>query len=140
MHNTQRTLQWTLTRLVLGLAALTWAQTTRVVEVGQPQPPARVQVTQTPTVAVCGDTCDCGDTGVAKESAPCTIQSSTGSCTVGSGECCVCAAAQTVAVCGDTCDCTTGSLLVKVSAPCDVTSSVGPCNIGSGECCVCTTN
>ena len=140
MPSKQRTLPWTLTCLVLGLTVLAWAQTARVGGVGPPQPHAHVQVTQTPTVAVCGDSCDCGGTGVAKESAPCNVQSSTGSCSVGSGECCVCAAANTVAVCGDTCDCSAGSLLTKVSAPCDVTSSVGPCNIGSGECCVCITN
>ena len=139
MPRKHRTLLWTLPGLVLGLAVLAWAQTARVDGVGPP-PHAHVQVTQTQTVAVCGDTCDCGGTGVAKESAPCTVRSSTGSCTVGSGECCVCAAANTVAVCGDTCDCSSGSLLIKVSAPCDVTSSVGPCNIGSGECCVCTAN
>jgi hypothetical protein len=140
MHSKQRKLQCTLTWLVLGLAVPAWAQTARVDGMGQSQPEALLQVTQTPTVAVCGDSCDCGGTGVAKESAPCTVRSSTGSCTVGSGECCVCAAANTVAVCGDTCDCSSGSLLTKVSAPCDVTSSVGSCNIGSGECCVCTTN
>ena len=70
MHRTQRTLQGTLTWLVLGLAMPAWAQTARVDGVGQRQPTAFLQVTQTQTVAVCGDTCDCGDTGVAKESAP----------------------------------------------------------------------
>ena len=91
MPSKQRTLPWTLTCLVLGLTVLAWAQTARVGGVGPPQPHAHVQVTQTQTVAVCGDSCDCGETGVAKESAPCTIQSSTGSCMVGSGKCCVCA-------------------------------------------------
>ncbi len=140
MHRKQRKLQWALTWLMLVLAVSALAQVARVGGVGQPQPKELVQVTQTPTVAVCGDTCNCGGTGVAKESAPCNVQSSTGSCSVGSGECCVCAAANTVAACGDTCDCTAGLLLTKVSAPCSVTSSVGQCSIGSGECCVCTTN
>ena len=38
-----------------------------------------------------GDTCDCGTaTLVSKESGMCSVRSSTGSCSVGSGECCVC--------------------------------------------------
>src|SRR5215468_7825150 len=98
---------WALTWLMLVLAVPAWAQVARVGEERQPQPEARTQVTQNLTIAVCGDTCDCGTaTSVAKDSAPCTVQSSTGSCTVGSGACCVCATAtSTVAVCGDTCDC-----------------------------------
>jgi hypothetical protein len=127
--------------LVLVLAVPAWAQVIRVGEERQPQPTAHVQVTQTLTIAVCGDTCDCGSaTLVSKESGPCSVRSSTGSCQVGSGACCVCAAANTVAVCGDTCDCSASSLLTRVSAPCDVTSSAGSCNVGSGQCCVCAPN
>ena len=55
--------------LVLVLAVPAWAQVIRVGEERQPQPTARVQVTQTLTIAVCGDTCDCGSaTLVSKES------------------------------------------------------------------------
>ena len=141
MHKPQRRTQWALTWLILVLAVPALAQVARGGGEGQLQPDLCLQVAQLPTVAVCGDTCDCGAaTDVAKESAPCAVQSLTGSCTIGSGECCVCAAAQTVAVCGATCNCATGRLLTKVSAPCTVTSSVGPCSIGSGECCVCATN
>jgi len=141
MQGKQWIQSWALTWLMLVLAVPTWAQGVRGGEEGQPRSETRIQVTQTQTIAVCGDTCDCGTaTSVSQESAPCTVQSSTGSCTVGSGECCVCAAANTVAVCGDTCDCSAGSLLTRVSAPCDVTSLAGSCNIGSGQCCVCSTN
>src|SRR5215467_14950707 len=104
---------WVLTWLVLMLAVPAWAQGIRGGEENQPPSEARIQVTQTLTIAVCGDTCDCGTaTSVSQESAPCTVQSSTGSCTVGSGACCVCAtASSTVAVCGDTCDCSAGLAL-----------------------------
>ena len=82
---------WALTWLMLVLAVPALAQVARVGEERQPQPEARIQVTQNLTIAVCGDTCDCGAAAsVSKDSAPCTVQSSTGSCTVGSGECCVC--------------------------------------------------
>ena len=141
MYRQQRRPQWALIWLILVLAVPALAQGARVGEEGPPQPEARIQVALTPTVAVCGDTCNCdAATGVAKESAPCAVQSFTGSCSIGSGECCVCAAANTVAVCGDTCNCAAGLLLTKVSAPCTVTSSVGQCSIGSGQCCVCATN
>jgi len=141
MQKQQRKMSWALPWLILVLAVPALAQEARGGEEGQLQPDVCLQVAQIPTVAVCGDTCNCGAASdVAKESAPCAVQSLTGSCTVGSGECCVCAADQTVAVCGDTCDCAAGLLLTKVSAPCTVTSSVGQCSIGSGECCVCATN
>src|SRR5262245_25745177 len=141
MPEKQRRQPSVLTWLVLVLAVPAWAQVVRVGEERQPQPAARVQVTQTPTIAVCGDTCDCGPaTLVSKENAICEVQSSAGSCSVGSGSCCVCAAANTVAVCGDTCDCGASNLLTKVSAPCTVTSSAGLCRFGSGECCVCVPN
>ncbi len=141
MHKPQRRMQWALTWLILVLAVPALAQGARGEEEGQAQPEACIQVAQLPTVAVCGDTCNCGEaTDVAQESAPCAVQSLTGSCAIGSGECCVCAAADTVAVCGDTCNCAAGLLLTKVSAPCTVTSSVGQCSLGSGECCVCATN
>ena len=126
---------------VLWLPVLALAQRAHVGGERPPQPEARVQVTQTPTLAVCGDECDCGAaTLVAKEHGPCSVQSSTGSCALGSGECCVCAVANTVAVCGDECDCGAALLLTKVPAPCSVTSSADQCNIGSGECCVCVPN
>ena len=141
MQGKQRRQRWGLTGLVLMLAVPAWAQGVRVGEERPPPPAARLQVTQTSTIAVCGDTCDCGTaTLVAKENAICSVQASTGSCSVGSGECCVCAAANTVAVCGDTCDCSASSLLTKVSAPCSVTSSAGRCSVSSGECCVCAPN
>jgi hypothetical protein len=141
MHRKQRKLQWTLTWLVLGLAVSAWAQVAGVGEEAQLQPAEHLQVTQNPTIAVCGHLCDCGAaTEVAKVNGPCSVPSFTGSCALISGECCVCAAANTVAVCGDTCDCSAGSLLTRVSAPCDVSSSAGSCNIGSGQCCVCSTN
>ena len=141
MQGRQRRQSWVLIWLVLVLAVPALAQVVRVGEEGQPQPEARVQVTQNLTIAVCGDTCDCGAaTLVSKESAPCSVQSTTGSCQVGGGECCVCAAANTIAVCGDTCDCSASTLLTQVSAPCDVTSSSGSCNVDSGACCVCAPN
>jgi hypothetical protein len=141
MQERQQRQSWALTWLVLVLAVPALAQVVRVGEEGQPQPEARVQVTQNLTIAVCGDTCDCGAaTLMSKESGPCSVRSSTGSCQVGGGECCVCAAANTIAVCGDTCDCGASSLLTRVSAPCDVTSSAGACNVGSGACCVCVPN
>src|SRR4029453_12757237 len=57
---------------------------------GGPVPAARLQITQTLTIAVCGDECDCGAAAhVAKEYGLCTARSSTGSCALGSGECCV---------------------------------------------------
>ena len=142
MQGKQRRQRWGLTGLVLMLAVPAWAQVVRVGEERPPPPEARLQVTQTSTIAVCGaPQCDCGPaTLVAKENAICSVQASTGSCSVGSGECCVCAAANTVAVCGDTCDCSASSLLTKVSAPCTVTSSAGSCSVGSGECCVCAPN
>src|SRR5215475_9825307 len=142
MQGKQRRQPWVLIWLMLVLAVPTWAQGVRGGEEGQPQSEARIQVTQNLTIAVCGDTCDCGTaTSVSQESAPCTAQSSTGSCQVGGGACCVCAVATTtVAVCGDTCDCSAGSLLTSVSAPCNVTSLAGGCNVGSGQCCVCSTN
>ena len=141
MQGKQRRQPWALTWLVLVLAVPALAQVVRVGKEGPPPPAARVQVTQTPTIAVCGDTCDCGTaTLVSKENAICTVQSSTGSCSVGSGECCVCTATNTVAVCGDTCDCSASLLLTKVSAPCTVTSSAGQCSVSSGQCCVCVPN
>ena len=140
MQRQQWKMQWVLPWLTLVLAVPALAQVARGGEEGQLQPDVCLQVAHIPTVAVCGDTCHCGAASdVAKASAPCAVQSLTGSCTVGSGECGVCAADQTGAVCGDTCDCAAGLLLTKVSAPCTVTSSVGQCSSGSGECCVCAT-
>ena len=139
MQGRQRWQPWVLPWLVLGLAVPAWAQGDRGGEDGQPQAAVRVQVTQNLTIAVCGDTCDCGTaTLVSKESGTCSVQSSTGSCSVDSGQCCVCVAVNTVAVCDDiTCECSTSSLLTRVPGPCEVTSSAGSCRVGSGQCCVC---
>jgi hypothetical protein len=138
MREKKRRSPWLLTWLALILTVPALAQVARVGEDRQPTPKEHVQVTQTLTIAICGDSCNCGAaTRVAKENAPCSVQSSTGSCSIGSGECCVCAADNTVAACGDTCDCGAALLLTKVSAPCTVTSIAGQCSIGSGECCVC---
>jgi hypothetical protein len=142
MQGKKRRQPWAFTWwLVLVLAMPALAQVVRVGEEGQPPPEACVQIAQTLTIAVCGDTCNCGTaTLVSKENAICSVQSSTGSCSVGSGECCVCAVGNTVAVCGDTCDCSGSVLLTKVSAPCTVTSLTGQCSVSSGECCVCVPN
>jgi hypothetical protein len=138
MRGEKRRSPWLLTWLVLLLAGPAFAQVARVSEDRRPTPQEHVQVSQTPTIAVCGDVCNCGAaTRVAKENAPCSVQSSTGSCSIGSGECCVCAADNTVAVCADVCKCGAALLLTRVSAPCTATSSAGQCSIGSGECCVC---
>jgi hypothetical protein len=80
MQERQQRQSWALTWLVLVLAVPALAQVVRVGEEGQPQPEARVQVTQNLTIAVCGDTCDCGAaTLMSKESGPCSVRSSTGS-------------------------------------------------------------
>jgi len=141
MQGRQRRQPWALTWLVLMLAVPALAQVGRGGEEEQLQPTARLQVTQTLTIAVCGDTCNCGTgTLVSTDSGMCSVRSSTGSCQVGSGACCVCVAAHTVAVCGDTGDCSASSLLTRVSAPCEVTSSAGSCSVSSGACCVCAPN
>ena len=76
MQGRQRWQSWMLTWLVLVLAVPALAQVVRGGEEGQPQPAARVQVTQNLTIAVCGDTCDCGSaTQMSKESGPCTVRS-----------------------------------------------------------------
>jgi hypothetical protein len=138
MHRKPRTLQWTLTWLVLGLAVSAWAQVAGGGEEAQLQPAEHLQVTQNPTIAVCGHLCDCGAaTEVAKVNGPCLVPSFTGSCSLISGECCVCAAANTLAVCGNTCNCAPAVLLTKVSGGCTVTSSFGQCSASSGECCAC---
>ncbi len=145
MQGKQRRQQWVFTWLVLVLvlvlAGPALAQVTRV-DQEEPLPfEAHLQVTQTQTIAVCGDECNCGAaTLVTKEHGPCTVQSSTGSCTLGSGQCCVCAADNTLAVCSDACDCGAALLLTRVPAPCTVTSSAGQCTLGSGKCCVCALN
>jgi hypothetical protein len=93
MRRKQHKRQWTLTWLLLVFAVPALAQVARVGEEGQPQPGARLQVTQNLTVAVCGDACDCGaGLLLTKVSAPCNVTSSAGQCSMGSGECCVCAA------------------------------------------------
>jgi len=141
MHRNQRTLPWTLTWLVLGLAVAAWAQGARVEEEAPLQPAAYLQVTQNTTIAVCGDLCNCGAaTEVTRVNGPCSVTSSTGGCSLLSGQCCVCAAGTTLAVCGNTCNCAPAALLTKVSARCAVTSSGGQCSASSGECCACAPN
>src|SRR5919109_3174594 len=77
---------WVLPWLLLVLAGPALAQEARGGEEGQLQPEVCLQVAQLPTVAVCGDTCNCGAASdVAKEAAPCGVHSLTGSCTIGSG-------------------------------------------------------
>ena len=91
MHWNQRTLHWTLTWLVLGLAVSAWAQVAGVEEEAPLQPAAYLQVTQNTTIAVCGDLCDCGAaTEVTRVNGPCSVTSFTGGCSPLSGQCCVC--------------------------------------------------
>lgn len=99
-------------------------------------------ISQMETIAVCGETCSCGMAKlVTKQYGPCTVNSSTGSCSTGAGACCVCAATQTIAVCGEqTCSCSDAVTLTKVAAPCSVTSSAGKCEVGAGACCICAGN
>ena len=138
MHRKPRQLPWPLTWLVLGLAVSAWAQVAGVDVEAQLQPAEHLQVTQSTTIAVCGDRCDCGAaTEVTKVNGPCSVTSFTGGCSLISGQCCVCAAATTLAVCGNTCDCAPAALLTKVSARCTVTSVGGQCSASSGECCAC---
>ena len=138
MHRKQRTLPWTLTWLVLGLAVSAWAQVAGGDEEAQLQPAEHLQVTQNTTIAVCGDLCHCGAaTEVTRVNGPCSVTSSTGGCSLISGQCCVCAAGITLAVCGNTCNCAPAALLTKVSARCAVTSGGGQCSASSGECCAC---
>jgi len=92
MQGRQRRQSWALTWLVLMLAVPALARVVRVGEEGQPQPEARVQVTQNLTIAVCGDTCDCiASSLLTRVSAPCDVTSSAGACNADSGACCVCA-------------------------------------------------
>jgi hypothetical protein len=143
MYRKPRTLPWTLTCLVLGLAVSAGAQGAGGGEKAPHQPAAHLQVTQNPTIAVCGQRCECGAaTEVTKVQGPCSVPSFTGGCALLSGECCVCAAAvfPTLAVCGNTCDCAPAVLLTKVSGRCTVTSSVGQCSASSGDCCLCAPN
>src|SRR6266446_8114850 len=86
MHRQQRKPQWILTWLILVLAIPALAQVAQVGEEGQPQPEARIQIAQIPTIAMCGDACNCGAaTDVANESAPCAVQSSQGAVRSGAG-------------------------------------------------------
>jgi hypothetical protein len=92
MQRQQRKMPWALPWLLLVLAVPALAQEARGGEEGQLQPDVCLQVAQLPTVAVCGDTCDCAaGLLLTKVSAPCTVTSSVGPCSIGSGECCVCA-------------------------------------------------
>jgi hypothetical protein len=131
-----------ITGLILLLTLPAWVQGDSLVQAPEVKPREPLRLSQAVTMAVCGDTCDCGRADlVMKQYGPCTVNATTGSCHTGSGACCVCAAADTVAVCGeDTCDCGNAWLITKVPAPCSATSNAGECRVGSGECCVCTAN
>lgn len=102
-------------------------------------------LSQLNTVAICGSpTCECGSLNrVSQEDGPCTASSATGSCQVGSGQCCVCAItetgpSETTAVCSDLlCNCGDNPIVTKVGAPCSVTATQGQCQTGDGECCLC---
>ena len=92
MQRQQQRTPWALLRLMLVLAVPALAQGARGGEEGQLQPDVCLQVAQLSTVAVCGDTCDCAaGLLLTKVSAPCTVTSSVGPCSISSGECCVCA-------------------------------------------------
>jgi hypothetical protein len=134
--------QWAMIALILLLAVPVAAQMAGLTQTVQQQSRERLQVTQTPTIAVCGQTCNCGSSHqVSKEEAPCTVNSTAGSCTTGSGECCVCAAPNTTAVCdNEMCDCGDAVMITQVPAPCMVTSTSGQCQAGSGACCICAAN
>jgi hypothetical protein len=123
--------------LVLVVAVPVLSQESRSGDATAEQIRQRVLISQLGTIAVCGETCNCGTASlVSKQYGPCTADSATGSCTSGSGECCVCAATQTIAVCGEE-ECSCDNVITQVAAPCSVTSSNGECNTGSGACCVC---
>jgi hypothetical protein len=92
MREKQRRQQWALTCLVLLLTMPALAEVTRVGEERKPLPGTRLQVTQTLTVAVCGDECNCGAALlITRVPAPCSVTSSAGQCNIGSGKCCLCA-------------------------------------------------
>ena len=141
MQGNQGRQPWALTWLMLVLAVPAWAQVTRVGEERQPQPEARIQVTQNLTIAVCGDTVTAALQRAwpkSRRHARCSrprgvVQSAAGNVV------CVPLPIPSRCVVTPVTD-SAGSLLTRVSAPCDVTSSAGSCNIGSGQCCVCTTN
>lgn len=135
----RRLQQWAMIGLILLFTVPVAAQMTGVQQTVQQPSSEAIQVAQTPTIAVCGQTCNCGTTSqVSKEEGPCTVNSTAGTCTSGSGECCVCAAPYTTAVCDEeSCDCGDANLITRVSAPCMVTSTNGQCQAGSGSCCVC---
>jgi hypothetical protein len=139
MHQSRRMLQWTFIWLLLILVVPVWSQVSSWDKETSQRFDHGVQITQNLTIAVCGESCDCGlSSQVDKKFGPCTVNSGTGSCHSGSGECCVCAVPNTTAMCGEeTCDCGNALLITKVSAPCTATSSSGACRVGSGSCCVC---
>ena len=140
MKLTLQLYHWIMPCLVLLMANPSFAQTSESTVVTGEQ----LLTSQLNTVAVCGHPeCDCGPfQRISHQSGPCMATSATGSCQVGSGECCVCQApVSTIAVCAfgtDTCDCESGTQVSKVGAPCTVTANTGGCHVGSGECCVCT--
>jgi hypothetical protein len=135
----RRMQQWAMIALILLFAVPVAAQAPGSLQTAQQQSHEGIQVTQIQTVAVCGQTCNCGTTSqVSKAEGPCTVNSTAGSCTTGSGECCVCAAPYTTAVCDEEmCNCGDAVMITRVPAPCMVTSTNGQCQAGSGSCCVC---
>ena len=60
MREKKRRSPWLLTWLTLVLTVPAWAQVAPVGEQRQPLPEARWQVTQTLSIAVCGESCNCG--------------------------------------------------------------------------------
>ncbi len=144
MKPTLQPSHWIVACLVLLIAYPSFAQTSGAPEVTRERSVKAIYTSQLNTVAVCGHpSCDCGPfKRISREGGPCKATAATGSCQVGSGECCVCEApASTTAVCSggsNFCHCESGTQVAKVNAPCTVTSNAGSCHVGSGECCVCT--
>ena len=139
MKPTLQSYYWIMACMVLLMAHPSFAQVSGLGEVAGEQ----IHMSQSNTIAVCGQSCDCGPfKRISRQNGPCKATAATGSCQVGSGECCVCeATASTTAVCSqgiNSCDCKSSTKVAKVDAPCTVTSNAGSCHVGSGECCVCT--
>lgn len=120
---------------------LAWGALALAVPPGTRAPVEPLQLAQIWTMAACGQSlCDCGTARlISDQAAPCEVTSSAGTCSTGSGHCCICAAPRiTVAVCANIlCECDNSRLVMQTSAPCMVTSTAGTCSIGSGQCCVC---
>lgn len=129
-------------RWLLSLSLMVFGMVLPAVQAQTPQKePAVLLTSQLYTIAVCGESpCNCGGrTLISQQEAPCEVASSTGSCSSGTGSCCICEAPRSVAVCSDSlCNCTNSAPLTQIAGPCTVTSTAGQCHTGSGQCCVCT--